>query len=91
MLVLAGELEEAFDGVVGLRDDGFTDLGECKWGRVASKPRLEQELAEKIASYPNPRRATLAGRLFVRNKPTSGTGSPAPFRWHDQEDLYAED
>ena len=40
--------------VVGLRDDGWADLGECKWGKVRSAREIEQELEEKIREFSNP-------------------------------------
>lgn len=76
--------------VVGLREDGWTDLGECKWGGVPSPRRLEKELAEKSAAFPNRRNATLCRRAFLRRGPSSGTAADSPVRWHDLEDLYAE-
>jgi AAA+ ATPase superfamily predicted ATPase len=38
--------------VVGLRDDNWTDLGECKWGQVRSAPALEAELDGRIPDFP---------------------------------------
>ena len=73
--------------VVGLRDDGWTDLGECKWGPVRSPKAVEQELETKLREFPNPRGATLGRRIFTRQKPkTAETSSGA--RWHSLEDLY---
>jgi hypothetical protein len=34
--------------IVGYREDGWTDLGECKWGTVRSPAALQRELAEKV-------------------------------------------
>lgn len=71
--------------VVGLRDDGVTDLGESKWSPVTSSPALARELALKVERYPNRRGATIVPRAFVRSLPRK----PAPgIRWHDLEDLY---
>jgi hypothetical protein len=50
------------DGV-GLRDDGWTDLGECKWGTVRSPKAAEQELEEKVQEFPNTRGATIGRRV----------------------------
>jgi hypothetical protein len=73
--------------VVGLRDDGWIDLGECKWGQVRSLGALMQELEVKVARFPNPANATLGRRLFVRGgaklTPPSGSGP----RVHDLEEL----
>ena len=72
--------------VVGLRDDVWTDLGECKWGAVPSAPALEAELERKVRLYPNRRGATIGRRYFVRRKPASRAGSPG---WYSLRDLYA--
>ena len=72
--------------VVGLRDDDWTDLGECKWGPVRSPGALEAELDRKARAYPNRRGATLGRRYFVRRKPAARAASPG---WHSLEDLYA--
>ena len=74
--------------VVGMRDDNWTDLGECKWGAVRSPRALEAELDRKAAGFPNRRGASLGRRYFARRK------SPAMQRakgWHSLEDLYALD
>ena len=74
--------------VVGLRDDGWTDLGECKWGAPRSPRGLEAELEHKVARYPNTRGASLGRRYFVRRKPPSRKGAE---RWYSLEDLYRLD
>ena len=51
--------------VVGVRDDGVTELGECKWGRVGSA-ELQRQLAAKVAGYPNPANHTLRQHAFVK-------------------------
>ena len=74
--------------VVGLRDDSWTDLGECKWGTVRSAAAVERELEEKVKRYPNLRNATLGRRVFARRRrPARGKG-PSEVRWHTLEDLY---
>ena len=74
--------------VVGLRDDGWTDLGECKWGYVRSEGRLVRELEGKVARYPNPRNATIGRRIFTRT-PVRPAGTSGQKRmWHCLEDLY---
>jgi AAA+ ATPase superfamily predicted ATPase len=70
--------------VVGVRSDGWTELGECKWGAVRSWPSLERELETRVVAYPNPRIDTLSRRFFVRELPTS---RKAPGR-HGLSDLY---
>jgi AAA+ ATPase superfamily predicted ATPase len=70
--------------VVGLRGDGWVELGECKWGAVKSRPALEAELRAKIDAFPGPRNATLVERYFVRDLPA---GKKVP-RWHSLAELY---
>jgi AAA+ ATPase superfamily predicted ATPase len=60
--------------VVGLRDDGLTELGECKWGPIGAAA-LAAELERRVAAFPNPRRHTLRRHAFVRTwkgKPPAG-------------------
>lgn len=81
--------------VVGSRDDGWIDLGECKWGAVRSPRAVEDELERKVADYPNPRNATLGRRVFTRRVSTPKVRAAAPrsaavVKWHGLEDLYAE-
>ena len=52
--------------VVGLRQDNRTDIGECKWGKIESAPKLAAELKRKCELYPNDRAATLGRILFVQ-------------------------
>lgn len=74
--------------VVGLREDGWTDLGECKWGAVRSAKGLVAELEEKVRHFPNPRSATIGRRIFTRTR----VGSPAAgVQWHTLDDLYEAD
>ena len=76
--------------VVGLRDDGVLDLGECKWGAVRSARALEKELEDKILRFPNSKNASVARRVFVRAKaPPPPAGSKV--LWHSLADLYEED
>ncbi len=85
--------------VVGHRDDGWTDLGECKWGSVRSESALRAELEAKVLAYPTTPRRTIQRRLFVREKPAGRTslGRTSLGRtklgrdgvhWHDLDDLY---
>ncbi len=74
--------------VVGLRDDGWADLGECRWGRVRSPAALARELAERRARYPNPGNATIGLRAFTREPFTRPPD--AGVRWHDLAALYEE-
>jgi AAA+ ATPase superfamily predicted ATPase len=77
---------EAQIDVVGLRADGWTDLGECKWGQVRSLEAIANELTAKAALYPL-QGATLQKRIFLRC-PTKAK-PPAGLRVHDLEHLYA--
>ncbi len=74
--------------MVGLRDDNWTDLAECKWGPVRSQKQLVAELDRKVPAYPNPRNATIGRRFFlnkIRQKMNTG---PSDLHWHSLEDLY---
>ena len=51
--------------VVGIRGDGWIDLGECKWGDV-SPGKAAAELGQKIALFPNPSNLTIERRLFLK-------------------------
>ena len=73
--------------VVGFRQDGRTDIGECKWGAVRSAASLAGELQKKIEGYPNRRGATLQGRVFTRGKLRKGR-SLANVSCHSLEALY---
>lgn len=76
--------------VVGVRDDGWIDVGECKWGPVGSAPALLAELERKVAGFPNPRGDTLGRRVFARQVPAAAraTRSGPSVRWHSLDDLY---
>jgi hypothetical protein len=72
--------------VVGLRSDGWTDLGECKWGQTEGLEAMLKELSAKAIHYPL-QGATLQKRLFTRHPLKSPP--PAGVRLHDLKDLYA--
>ena len=76
--------------IVGLRDDGWTDLGECKWGSIRSPQTIVDELSAKRTKYPNPRNATIALRIFTRDPVKKPAGLPG-VRWHDLGELYADE
>ncbi len=73
--------------LVGLREDDWIDLGECKWGTVRSLPKVAAELQDKTILYPNPRNATLQRRIFLRKKPAR-VAAPEGVRIHGLDDLY---
>jgi len=74
--------------VVGLREDHWTDLGECKWGPVKSFNALSVELDEKAKLFPNDRRAGIGKRLFFKRKPGEKAMSGSDVLCYDLEDLY---
>lgn len=74
--------------VVGLRNDGWTDLGECKWGTVRSATAVERSIEKKAKLYPNRRNATLGRRIFTRHKRPGTWNDNADVRWHTLRDLY---
>ncbi len=75
--------------VVGMRDDKWTDLGECKWGPIGSVPAVVAELERKVRAYPNPRAATLGRRIFTHRLPPPSVRAKAPgVTWHSLDDLY---
>ena len=74
--------------VVGLRDDHWTDLGECKWGTVRSYQKLLQDLETKVHAYPNIRGATIGKRLFLRKKLSNKVMKASGVDWYGLEDLY---
>jgi hypothetical protein len=74
--------------LVGMRGDGWIDLGECKWGEVRSPARLEAELEGKVRRYPNPDNATIGRRIFTRRLPGGAGRRDGRVRWHDLASLY---
>jgi AAA+ ATPase superfamily predicted ATPase len=76
--------------VVGVREDGWIDLGECKWGPVASAPGLIAELEAKVRMFPNRRGDTIGQRIFVHTMPASARKRrPSPaVSWHSLAELY---
>ncbi len=75
--------------LVGLRDDGWTDVGECKWGAVPSATGLLKELDGKAGRYPNPRHATIGRRIFTRRRIAHPPPGPGVVKWYALPDLYA--
>ena len=71
--------------VVGLRSDGWVDLGECRWPADASVAGAARELATRAAHYPA-EGLTTGLRLFVRSKPRD---TPPGIRVHALRDLHA--
>lgn len=73
--------------IVGLRGDGWTDLGECKWAPGGSANALRKELEPRAEKYPNPRRATVCLRYFTR-LPVKNAAAHPNEKWHSLTDLY---
>jgi hypothetical protein len=75
--------------LVGLRDDGWTDLGECKWDQVGAGSALLGQLEKKAALYPNPRNASIGLRLFASGAAPQAASRTFATRWATLEGLYA--
>lgn len=75
--------------VVGLRQDGWTDLGECKWTAARPSSAWRDDLRRRAAHFPNSRQATVGLRFFTRQPVPRPPGQPPHERWHSLEDLYA--
>ena len=76
--------------VVGLRDDGRIELGECKWGTVRSGRPVLDELLKKADSYPNPKNFSLGLRIFTANSVKAVPNERFAVAWHSLADLYAD-
>jgi AAA+ ATPase superfamily predicted ATPase len=74
--------------VVGLRQDNWIDLGECKWGSVPSVPKLSAELESRVKLYPNVNNATL-GRLIFTRRPVKAPKRENHARFFSLEELYS--
>ena len=73
--------------VIGQRDDAWTDLGECKWGRVRSLKQLANELESKVGEFPNKANDTIGRLLFTAH---DGAGqAPDEYQIFTLKDLYA--
>lgn len=75
--------------VVGLREDGWIDLAECKWSPDHSLSAIAEELERKVRRYHNPKQATVCRRLFVRSLKPQRKTPLSGLRVHTLEDLYA--
>ena len=73
--------------VVGVRRDGWSDLGECKWGDV-SPGKAASELEEKVKLFPNPSNATIGRRVFLKTV-APAQKMPESTRVHTLKNLYA--
>ncbi len=74
--------------VVGLRADGWIDLGECKWAGRTTIASGTAELARTAATYPHGTH-TLRQHLFVRRMPTRARAKVGgELVVHDLQSLY---
>lgn len=74
--------------LVGLRKDGWTDIGECKWSTGESPAALAMQLERKVHLYPNKRGATIGRRLFLRTAGSRARHVTEDVRVHSLADLY---
>jgi len=75
-------------GVIGIRDDNWIDMGECKWGSIRSAKAVEKELMTKVTLYPNPQNATISGHIFTRNPVRKKNDLASDIRWHSLKNIY---
>jgi AAA+ ATPase superfamily predicted ATPase len=73
--------------VVGLRTDGWVDLGECKWHGRPAPVEIARELAARASLYPAQYR-TLRCIAFLRARPKS---PPAHLTIYDLPRLYGKE
>ncbi|MBZ0232880.1 MAG: ATP-binding protein [Deltaproteobacteria bacterium] len=71
--------------VVGLRSDGWIDLGECKWSGRPSLASASREILQRAALFPADGK-TVRAHLFFRKAPRRD-GSAVEV--HDLDDLYS--
>lgn len=72
--------------VVGVRRDGWTDLGESKWGEVSAS-MAAAELERKVALFPNPSNATIGRRVFLKSL-SARQKMPQGVKVHTLKGLY---
>ncbi len=72
--------------LVGLRQDGIVDLGECKWGAVRSSGSIAAELRAKASHYPNQSGRSVLHHLFSRE--SHGRTEEGVLR-HDLKEIYS--
>jgi hypothetical protein len=81
-------LAQGHADLVGIRADGWIDLGECKWGQVRSAAQVVRELEAKVLRFPNRRNATIGRRIFSRHKMPAKALRSGQAAWHSLDDLY---
>lgn len=72
--------------VVGLRSDGWVDLGECKWAGKPSLAAAANDLQRRSAVFPAGDR-TVRRHLFFRRAPSGSKGDALV---HDLDELYGD-
>ncbi len=75
--------------VVSLRDDARVDLGECKWGSV-SPASVREELASKVARWPNTRGDSVGRWVFAREGIPRARAEELGLRWVGLDAMYGE-
>ncbi|MBI5766671.1 MAG: ATP-binding protein [Verrucomicrobia bacterium] len=73
--------------VVGLRADGWIDLGECKWHGRSAPATVARELAARVAHYPGKGR-TVRPVAFLRSQPRM---APPDLAIYALPQLYGDD
>jgi hypothetical protein len=68
--------------VVGLRTDGWVDLGECKWGTRDSLAAAVKDLKSRGARYPAEGR-TVRHHLFTRRASRAEVDDTEVHTWND--------
>jgi AAA+ ATPase superfamily predicted ATPase len=71
--------------VVGLRSDGWVDLGECKWATHPTPAEAARELQLRAGRYPS-QSLTVRCHLFLRR----ATRGRSAFAIHSLADLYGD-
>lgn len=72
--------------VVGVRADGWVDVGECKWGARESLAAAARDLKKRATRYPAEGRS-LRHHLFVRR---ASRAESREFELHTLGELYAD-
>lgn len=95
-LTAAFEVGEYWDkatqiDLVSVRDDGWADLGECKWGEVRSPKAVVDELARRVGAWPNVRGDTIQRWVFARRGIPAEHAARLRVRWVDLEAIYGAD
>jgi len=73
--------------VVGIRQDRWIDLGECKWTGRNAVSSAAKEIVPKCERFPNPRNCTIHPRVFVRRGKPDAVGA-GKVRVHRLPELY---